>query len=68
MRDKPDLDAIQKALNNLPESDERWKTILEAGKIYEVICKAKQIYMEITGISDRRQGNCRVNGDKKQFS
>lgn len=52
MRDKPDLDAIQKALRNLPESDQRWKTIVDAGKIFEVICKSKTIYMEITGISE----------------
>jgi endonuclease V-like protein UPF0215 family len=52
MRDKPDLEAIQKALKNLPESEERWKTIVEAGKILEVSCRSKTIYMEIAGISE----------------
>src|SRR5208283_4214496 len=50
-RDKPDLDAIRKALNNLPKSDTRWKMILEAGEIYEIVCQGKQIYMEIAGMS-----------------
>lgn len=50
-RDKPDLEAIRKALNNLPKSEERWKMILEAGEIYEVCCRGKKIYMEIAGIS-----------------
>lgn len=52
MHDKPDLDAIRKALKNLPESDERWKTIVEAGKIFEFSCRYKTIYMEIAGISE----------------
>ncbi len=52
MRDKPDLDAIQKALRNLPEHEQRWKTIVDAGKIFELHCKSKTIYMEITGISE----------------
>ena len=55
MRDKPDLDAIQKALKNLPESEERWKTILDAGQIFEVLCRNKTIYMEIAGISKLMQ-------------
>ena len=50
-RDKPDLEAIRKALNNLPKSEERWKMILEAGEIHEVCCHGKKIYMEIAGIS-----------------
>ena len=50
-RDKPDLEAIRKALNNLPKSEERWKMILEAGEIHEVCCHGKQIYMELAGIS-----------------
>ena len=52
MHHKPDLDAIREALNNLPKSNERWKKILDAGKIFEVCCKGKNIYMEISGISE----------------
>ena len=34
--DKPDLESIREALNNLSETEERWKTVLEAGKIHEI--------------------------------
>ena len=50
-RDKPDLDAIRKALDNLPKSEERWKMVLEAGDVHEVVCHGKKIYMGIAGIS-----------------
>ena len=50
-RDKPDLEAVRKAISNLPKSEERWKTILAAGDIYEVHCMGKKIYMELSGIS-----------------
>jgi len=50
-RDKPDLEAIRKALDNLPKSEKRWKMILEAGEIHEVCCRGNQIYMGIAGIS-----------------
>ncbi len=52
MRKKPDLDAIRKALNNLPRGDERLKMILAAGKLLEVKCRGKSIYMEIARISE----------------
>ncbi len=52
MRNKPDLEAIRNALNNLPKSDERWKMILAAGTILEVNCRGKKIYMEKAGISE----------------
>jgi uncharacterized protein len=51
-RHKPDLEAIHKALNNLPKSEERWKTILDAGKIIELSCRGKKIYIEAAGISE----------------
>ena len=50
-RHKPDLEAVRKALNNLPKSDERWKMILAAGDIHEVRCAGKKIYLELAGIS-----------------
>lgn len=49
--DKPDLEAIHKALNNLPKSEERWRMILEAGEIHEVPCHGKRLYVETAGIS-----------------
>jgi uncharacterized protein len=50
-REKPDLEAIHKALGNLPESEERWSMALSAGEIHEVTCLGKKIYMELAGIS-----------------
>ena len=52
MRDKPDLEAIHNAVNNLPKSDERWKIILAAGTVIEVNNRGKKIYMEKAGISE----------------
>ena len=50
-RDKPDLASIRSALNNLPETEERWKMILAAGEIYEASSRGKKIYMGLAGIS-----------------
>jgi endonuclease V-like protein UPF0215 family len=52
-REKPDLAEIHKALQNLPRSEERWKTILSAGEPVEVStrnAKAK-IYVQTAGVS-----------------
>jgi len=49
--EKPDLDAIHRALKNLPNEEERWRTVLEAGEINVVINKGIKIYFEIAGIS-----------------
>ena len=49
--DKPDLDAICSALKNLPKSEDRWRLVVEAGEIYEVINHDTKIYVELAGIS-----------------
>jgi hypothetical protein len=49
--DKPDLNSIREAIKNLPNVEERWSMILEAGKIHEIINKGKAIYVEVAGIS-----------------
>jgi uncharacterized protein len=49
--DKPDLNAVRSALKNLPQSDERWRIVLEAGEIHEVINNGIKIYVEFAGIS-----------------
>ena len=36
---KPDLDAIHEALKHLPDTEERWQIILNAGEIHEVTNK-----------------------------
>jgi endonuclease V-like protein UPF0215 family len=52
-REKPDLAKIHKALKNLPKSQERWNTILNAGEPFEVPTRRgkKKIYMQVAGIS-----------------
>ncbi|TRO45734.1 DUF99 family protein [Candidatus Bathyarchaeota archaeon] len=52
-REKPDFAEIQKALQNLPNSEERWEAILSAGEPVEVStrnAKAK-VYMQTVGVS-----------------
>jgi len=52
-REKPNLKEIQKALKNLPKSEERWKAILNAGEPVEVSVKGgkERIYMQVVGIT-----------------
>jgi hypothetical protein len=50
-QNKPDLEAIRKALANLTESEERWKLVLAAGEIHELISRGKKVYVGLSGIS-----------------
>jgi endonuclease V-like protein UPF0215 family len=52
-RERPDLEKIRKALKNLPKTQERWNTILDAGEPFEVSTRSgkKRIYMQVAGIS-----------------
>ena len=50
-REKPDLEGIHKALSNLPQSEERWRTVLKAGEIHEFINKGTKLYLGLAGIS-----------------
>jgi len=54
-REKPDLAQIKKALENLPESERRWKVIENAGKIIKVQTRNTEeaVYMQIAGISQK---------------
>ena len=49
-RDKPDLDAIRDALRHLPQTEERWRMVLEAGEIHEVTCKGTKLYLGLAGL------------------
>ena len=51
-REKPDLAEIHEALKNLPESEARWKAVLNAGEIYEVRTRSERekVYMEVAGL------------------
>jgi uncharacterized protein len=50
---KPDLAKVRQALRNLPNSEDRWNAVLNAGEIYPVAVRRgkQQIYVEIAGIS-----------------
>lgn len=51
-REKPNLEEIRNALKNLPRSEERWKAVLNAGEMFEVLVgdKEKKIYVQTAGI------------------
>lgn len=53
-REKPNLKEIYEALKKLPKMEERWKAILNAGKIFEVNTRneTEKIYMQISGIHE----------------
>jgi endonuclease V-like protein UPF0215 family len=50
-REKPDMEAIHRALKNLPNTEDRWRIVLDAGEIHEIICKGSKLYAELIGIS-----------------
>jgi len=53
-REKPDFEAIQKALKNLPESRKRWEAMENAGKLIEVqpLKAGAPIYVQLAGLSE----------------
>mgnify|MGYP001557819376 CR=1 FL=1 len=53
-RDKPNLKDIKKALQNLPETEKRWKAIDRAGKMIRVRTRERQdpIYVHVAGIPE----------------
>jgi len=52
-REKPDLAAIRDALGNLPESEVRWKAVVNAGEVFEVSTRSpkERIYIHVAGVS-----------------
>ena len=54
-RDKPDFDDIRKALQNLPNTQERWSAIEKAGKILKVRTREGEepVYVHVVGISEK---------------
>ena len=51
-REQPNFAEIHEAINNLPENEERWKTIRSAGKMFEVSTRSEneKVYMQTSGI------------------
>lgn len=52
-RDKPNFEDIKKALQNLPETEKRWKSIEKAGRMVRVRTREGEepIYVHIAGIA-----------------
>ena len=52
VREKPDMEGIRRALENLPDFEIRWQAIENAGKILEIETRNGEnpIYMHIAGI------------------
>ena len=53
-RDKPSFNDIRKALQNLPQSEKRWKAIEKAGEIMRVCTRTGEepVYAHVAGISE----------------
>lgn len=51
-RKKPNLKDIREALKSLPQSEKRWRAVLNAGKILEMSTRSRRekVYVEICGI------------------
>lgn len=51
-REQPNFAEIREALKNLPENQERWKTMKSAGKMFEVSTRSEneKVYMQTSGI------------------
>jgi endonuclease V-like protein UPF0215 family len=53
-RDRPNFEEIQRALENLPYSERRWRAIQGTGELFEVCTRGKssRVYMQIAGVSE----------------
>jgi len=54
-RERPNLEEIRRALENLPQFEERWKAMESAGKTIELYVREGEhpVYMQIAGISEK---------------
>jgi len=54
-REKPNMEEIRRALENLPRFEERWEAMKNAGKTIEVHVREGEnpVYMQIAGISEK---------------
>jgi uncharacterized protein len=50
-QNKPDLEAIHDALKHLPQSEERWRVVQNAGEIYAVKNRGAALYVGLAGLS-----------------
>lgn len=67
---KPDLAKVHQALTNLPDSEDRWKAILNAGEIFPVTTRnsKQKIYVELAGIAkDTAQALLRLTSTRSNI-
>lgn len=50
-REKPDLDAIYRALKHLPFCEERWSIVQNVGEIHEITNHGTKLYLSLVGLS-----------------
>jgi len=50
-REKPSIDEVKTALRNLPDWEERWKSIEDAGELVETRVRRTPLFMHLAGIS-----------------
>jgi len=50
MRAEPDMGRIRRALQNLPDADRRWQSILNAGAIVKIDVHEGSLYIQCAGI------------------
>jgi len=51
VKEKPNVREVEMALKNLPNWEERWKAIQDAGEIIKLSVRKANIYMQTAGIS-----------------
>lgn len=53
-REKPSLEEIERALENLPQARKRWKAVENAGKITQVQTRNAEepVYIQVAGVSE----------------
>jgi endonuclease V-like protein UPF0215 family len=58
-REKPDFDKIKKALQNLPNNQERWSIIKKSGKILKMHTRGGEqpVYLHSMGLSEQNARN-----------
>jgi endonuclease V-like protein UPF0215 family len=50
MRAEPDMGRIRDAMQNLPDADRRWQSLLNAGRIHEIGVHGNLLYIQCAGI------------------
>lgn len=50
-QNKPDLDDIHQALCHLPQSEERWRIIQDAGEVHAVKNRGAKLYVGLAGLT-----------------